>query len=140
MKVWRRHPPPLIPPHKGEGGGTCSPQRMIRGHTECQADFQQRVSVILLDADESRALPGPVRCSRLSAMPLPFSLARFTAVALAALVVCAVLLPGVSIAQAQASRAATEAQFRDWVAQIVWPDAQKQGVSRETFERSLSAK
>lgn len=72
-------------------------------------------------------------------MPLPFSLARFTAVALGALVVCAVLLPGVSIAQAQASRAATEAQFRDWVAQIVWPDAQKQGVSRETFERSLSA-
>ena len=41
-------------------------------------------------------------------------------------------------AQAQ-GRPAVEAQFRDWLAQTVWPDAQKQGVSRETFERSLSA-
>ncbi len=36
-------------------------------------------------------------------------------------------------------RVATEAQFRDWLTQTVWPDAQKQGVSRETFERNLSA-
>ncbi len=56
-----------------------------------------------------------------------------------AIVLCAVLAAGPSRAQAQApgTRPAIEAQFRDWLARTVWPDAQKQGVSRETFERSL---
>lgn len=67
------------------------------------------------------------------------SLARFSAVALAVLVAFAIPIPGASAPRAQDSRPAAEAQFRDWLAQMVWPDAQMQGVSRETFERNLSA-
>ena len=71
-------------------------------------------------------------------MLVSLSLSRFPAVALAVLVACAVLIPGVSALRAQEARSAVEAQFRDWLAQTVWPDAGKQGVSRETFERNLS--
>lgn len=31
-----------------------------------------------------------------------------------------------------------EAQFRDWLTHTVWPDAQQQGISRETFDRALA--
>jgi lytic murein transglycosylase len=61
---------------------------------------------------------------------------RVPILALALFVSCATVLPGTSMAQDR--RAATEVQFRDWLAQTVWPDAQKQGVSKETFERNLS--
>lgn len=64
-------------------------------------------------------------------------LARLSAVALAAVLACALPGPAGSRLQAQDTRAATEAQFRDWLARTVWPDAEKQGVSRATFERSL---
>jgi lytic murein transglycosylase len=72
-------------------------------------------------------------------MPLSVSFVRFSAVALAAFIACAVPMPGASALQAQDRRLATEAQFRDWLRATVWPDAQKQGVSRKTFERNLSA-
>jgi lytic murein transglycosylase len=65
------------------------------------------------------------------------SLARFSAVALAVLVACTIPILGASAPRAQDARPAVEAQFRDWLTQTVWPDAQKQGVSRDTFERSL---
>ncbi|MEE1610907.1 lytic murein transglycosylase [Microvirga sp. CF3016] len=70
-------------------------------------------------------------------MPVSVHLTRLPAVALAAVLACAVPVPGGSTLQAQDTRPATEAQFRDWLAQTVWPDAEKQGVSRATFERSL---
>jgi lytic murein transglycosylase len=41
-------------------------------------------------------------------------------------------------AQAPDARVATEAQFRDWLLRTVWPDAERQGVSRDTFERSFA--
>jgi lytic murein transglycosylase len=66
------------------------------------------------------------------------SLSRLASVALAAFVASAIPMPGASTLQAQDMRLATEGRFRDWLAQTVWPDAQKQGVSRGTFERSLS--
>ncbi len=72
-------------------------------------------------------------------MPASPSLARFSAAAIAILVAWAVPIPGAPAPRAQDTRSAVEAQFRDWLAQTVWPDAQKQGVSRETFEKSLSA-
>ncbi|WP_201832259.1 lytic murein transglycosylase [Microvirga zambiensis] len=72
-------------------------------------------------------------------MPLPHSFTRFVAAVLMALVACGLPIPGAWTLHAQDARSATEAQFRDWLAQTVWPDAQKQGVSRETFERNLSA-
>ncbi|MBM6580140.1 lytic murein transglycosylase [Microvirga sp. BT689] len=72
-------------------------------------------------------------------MRVSVSLARFSAIVLAAFAACAVPMPGASTLQAQETRLDTEAQFRDWLVQTVWPDAQKQGVSRETFERNLSA-
>jgi lytic murein transglycosylase len=67
-------------------------------------------------------------------------LIRFATAALLALVACAVPLAGASWTQAQVldTRLATEAQFRDWLLRTVWPDAQRQGVSRDTFERSFS--
>jgi lytic murein transglycosylase len=45
-----------------------------------------------------------------------------------------------SPAQAQRSdtRRQTEDQFREWLAGTVWPDAQKHGISRETFDRALA--
>jgi lytic murein transglycosylase len=43
---------------------------------------------------------------------------------------------------AQAQRSDThrqaEDQFSEWLASTVWPDAQKQGISRETFDRTLA--
>src|SRR5829696_4923958 len=72
-------------------------------------------------------------------MPISVHLARISAVALAAFVACTIPLPGASTLQAQDMRLATEAEFRVWLTQTVWPDAQKQGVSRETFEQNLSA-
>jgi lytic murein transglycosylase len=46
-----------------------------------------------------------------------------------------------SPAQAQTSdtRQQVEDQFREWLPGTVWPDAQKQGTSRETFDRALSS-
>jgi lytic murein transglycosylase len=41
-------------------------------------------------------------------------------------------------AQAPGARVATEAQFQDWLLRTVWPDAERQGVSRDTFERSFA--
>ncbi|WP_262268240.1 lytic murein transglycosylase [Microvirga yunnanensis] len=72
-------------------------------------------------------------------MPAFANLSRVSAVALAALVACAAPVPGGSMLRAQDLRATTERQFRNWLDGTVWPDAQKQGVSRETFERNLSA-
>jgi lytic murein transglycosylase len=72
-------------------------------------------------------------------MPISVHLARISAVALAAFVACTIPLPGASTLQAQDMRLATEVEFRVWLTQTVWPDAQKQGVSRETFEQNLSA-
>ncbi len=45
-----------------------------------------------------------------------------------------------SPAQAQRSdaRQQLEDQFRDWLVGTVWPDAQKQGISRESFDRALA--
>jgi len=37
-----------------------------------------------------------------------------------------------------APRQQVEDQFREWLAGTVWPDAQKQGISRETFDRALA--
>ena len=42
-------------------------------------------------------------------------------------------------AQGSATRQQIEDQFREWLASTVWPDAQKQGISRETFDRALSS-
>jgi lytic murein transglycosylase len=36
------------------------------------------------------------------------------------------------------TRAALEAQFREWLVRTVWPDAERQGVSRPTFERATA--
>jgi lytic murein transglycosylase len=41
-------------------------------------------------------------------------------------------------AQSPETRQTVETQFQDWLAGTVWPDAQKQGVSRETFERAFA--
>jgi lytic murein transglycosylase len=41
-------------------------------------------------------------------------------------------------AQRSAPRQQVEDQFREWLAGTVWPDAQKQGISRETFDRALA--
>ncbi|WP_052763761.1 lytic murein transglycosylase [Microvirga massiliensis] len=61
--------------------------------------------------------------------------------ALLAVVLCTVLAAGLPPARAQApdARQAVEAQFRDWLVQTVWLDAQKRGVSRETFDRAFAA-
>src|SRR5262245_18645752 len=72
-------------------------------------------------------------------MPPFASLARRSALVLAVLAVCTLSLPGASTAQTQDAGLAAEAQFRDWLTKTVWPDAQKQGVSRETFDRNLAA-
>jgi lytic murein transglycosylase len=51
------------------------------------------------------------------------------------------VLVAVRLAPAQAQTTGTrqpvEAEFQVWLKQIVWPDAQKQGVSSETFDRAL---
>jgi lytic murein transglycosylase len=54
---------------------------------------------------------------------------------------CTLVAADRSPAQAQQpdSRQPVEAQFREWLASTVWPDAQKQGVSRETFDRALAS-
>jgi lytic murein transglycosylase len=74
-------------------------------------------------------------------MSVQICLMRFAALALAAFVACAVPMPNGSTSSAQAldERRAVEGQFRHWLMQEVWPDAEKQGISRETFERNLSA-
>ncbi|HZA91252.1 MAG TPA: lytic murein transglycosylase [Gemmatimonadales bacterium] len=41
-------------------------------------------------------------------------------------------------AQRSAPRQQVEDQFREWLAGTVWPDAQKQGISRKTFDRALA--
>ncbi|WP_210484696.1 lytic murein transglycosylase [Microvirga antarctica] len=66
---------------------------------------------------------------------------RSVAVALTALIACVTLAGGPSSVQAQSpdKRQAIEAQFRVWLTQTAWPDAQKQGVTRDTFDRSLAA-
>src|SRR5215213_3440372 len=59
----------------------------------------------------------------------------------AAIALCTVLPAWITPARAQApeTRAkAVEVQFHDWLAQTVWPDAQKQDVSRETFARAFA--
>ncbi|WP_150117646.1 lytic murein transglycosylase, partial [Microvirga vignae] len=52
---------------------------------------------------------------------------------------CALVAAEHSPAQAQRSdtRQLVEDQFRGWLADTVWPDAKKQGISRETFDRAL---
>lgn len=73
-------------------------------------------------------------------MPVLVRLTRCASRALLGIVLCTILAAGLSPLQAQTleTRPAIEAQFRDWLVQTAWPDAQKQGVSRETFERSLA--
>src|SRR5215216_1522133 len=59
----------------------------------------------------------------------------------AAIALCTVVPAWIAPARAEAleTRAkAVEVQFHDWLAQTVWPDAQKQGVSRETFARTFA--
>ncbi|MEZ0168271.1 lytic murein transglycosylase [Microvirga sp. TS319] len=70
-------------------------------------------------------------------------LARYLCRMLAALVMillCALAAAERSPAQAQQSdtRQQAQAQFREWLAVTVWPVAQKQGVSRETFDRAVA--
>ncbi|MBQ0823090.1 lytic murein transglycosylase [Microvirga sp. HBU67558] len=72
-------------------------------------------------------------------MPASANLSRVSAVVLAALVAYAALVLEGSTLRAQDLRATTEGQFRSWLDGTVWADAQKQGVTRETFERNLSA-
>jgi lytic murein transglycosylase len=52
---------------------------------------------------------------------------------------CALVAAERSPAQAQRSgaRQHVEDQFREWLAGTVWPDAQRQGLSRATFDRAL---
>ncbi|PVE20355.1 lytic murein transglycosylase [Microvirga sp. KLBC 81] len=69
-------------------------------------------------------------------------LIRFICCVFAALLAgasCALVAAERSPAQAQSSdtRQLVEDQFRDWLAATVWPDAQKQGISRETFDHAL---
>ena len=56
--------------------------------------------------------------------------------ALVTLSFCALVAPTPLHAQA---RQPVEARFQDWLRQSVRPDAQKQGVSAETFDRALTA-
>ena len=59
----------------------------------------------------------------------------------AAIALCTVVPAWIAPARAQAleTRAkAVEVQFHDWLAETIWPDAQKQGVSRETFARAFA--
>src|SRR3954452_10827640 len=58
--------------------------------------------------------------------------------ALAAIFLSVVLATTLASAQALEMRQITEARFRDWLIQTVWPDAREQGVSREIFERALA--
>jgi lytic murein transglycosylase len=53
---------------------------------------------------------------------------------------CTFVVAERSPAQAQRSdmRQLVEAQFHDWLTRTVWPDAQQQGISRETFDRALA--
>lgn len=73
-------------------------------------------------------------------MQVSVHLTRFATAALPALVASAVILAGSSWTQAQTldTRLAIEVQFRDWLRQTVWPDAQRQGVSQVTFEHSYA--
>jgi lytic murein transglycosylase len=68
------------------------------------------------------------------------SLPGYVRTALVAVILCAVLAAGLMPAWAQSpeTRQTVETQFQDWLAGTVWPDAQKQGVSRETFERAFA--
>lgn len=43
-----------------------------------------------------------------------------------------------ALAQSAEGAQPVEAQFRAWLSDTVWPDAQKQGVSRETFDRAVA--
>jgi lytic murein transglycosylase len=58
--------------------------------------------------------------------------------ALAAMFLSVVLATTPTPAQALETRQITEARFRDWLNQTVWPDARHQGVSREIFERAFA--
>jgi lytic murein transglycosylase len=60
---------------------------------------------------------------------------------LLAIVLGTLLAAGFTPARAQSpdARPAVETRFRDWLVQTVWPDAQKRGVSRETFDRAFAA-
>jgi lytic murein transglycosylase len=79
---------------------------------------------------------GAILCVMSELVPL---LGRVRA-ALLAVVLCTVLAAGLTPARAQSpgTRQAIEAQFRDWLMQTVWPNAQKRGVSRETFDRAFA--
>jgi lytic murein transglycosylase len=58
--------------------------------------------------------------------------------ALLALALC-VLPAGRAASQApEARRAGVEAQFRDWLGRAIWPEAERQGVSRATFDRAFA--
>lgn len=52
---------------------------------------------------------------------------------------CALVAAERSPAQGSAPRQQVEDQFREWLAGTVWPDARKQRISRETFDRALSS-
>jgi lytic murein transglycosylase len=71
-------------------------------------------------------------------MPILMRLASCAMAVLGALVLCAILSTEPSKAQALDARQAAEEQFQNWLEQVVWPDAHKQGVSQETFERSFA--
>lgn len=74
-----------------------------------------------------------------SAMRSLIRLARFAPAAMAVVVLTAALPAGLpSRARASATQE-IERQFRDWLERTVWPDAQEQGISRETFDRALAA-
>jgi len=50
-----------------------------------------------------------------------------------------IFLPGLAGAQApEAGRAGVEARFRDWLDRTVRPEAERQGVSRATFDRAVA--
>jgi lytic murein transglycosylase len=56
-----------------------------------------------------------------------------------ALILGLILVAEPSLARPQAPEAgAVEIQFREWLARTVWPEAQAQGVARDTFDRALA--
>lgn len=62
---------------------------------------------------------------------------RATRLSLAAICIVIVFATMVSGASAQ-SKQAVEAKFRTWLEQSIWPEAQRNGVSRATFDAALS--
>jgi lytic murein transglycosylase len=60
---------------------------------------------------------------------------------LAVLALCAALPGWAAVSRAQAPGAhkpAVEAQFRAWLVETVWPDAERQSISREIFDRAFA--